>query len=337
MPAPAPAPVPPPPRNTFKPAPAPAPAPVAASTSGIPKKPSSPIRIPKYTIPTCSDLAIVLVYFNPTGSFRILQNALFVTNTLEAAKIPYFLIEQATGATPFAFPERPTIFQYRTSSFMFYKENLFAAAEPRIPASFTKLMLLDADILFGDPGWYDRVSIALDDAPVIQPFGTAWWLHVNFAPGVFKNSCFYPGSGEKHTGFAWAFQRTWYSDVGIFEYALIGGGDTILFSRLIGRALSDAQASYRADYVAMPTIPSRTAESFLDIEIFHLFHGTLSSRQYGSRGRDLWTALQAHGITRISDAVQRREDGVFEWLPKYRDAMNATMLRYFQGRKDDAL
>lgn len=42
-------------------------------------------------------------------------------------------------------------------------------------------------------------------------------------------------------------------------------------------------------------------------------------------------------ITRLSDAVERRTDGIFEWKPAYREALNAVLLSYFRARKDDGV
>jgi hypothetical protein len=307
------------------------------TAAAVPAEPAAPasLPLPIYAKPTRKDLAVVIPFFNPTKSMRIIQNILFVTNLLSTTGIPYFVVEAATGSTPFTFTEAPNVFQYRTASYMFYKENLIVAAEKRIPAEFTKLLLLDSDILFDAPNWYDQISAILDSKQVIQPFSEAIWLGPDFVPGQRKHNMFQPEKGETHPGFAWAFRRDWYSRVGFFEYAIIGGGDIMFYFRLKSGNFSRHRC-YKEDFDALAPIPPPSV-GFVNFNVYHLFHGPLKSRQYLSREEVLWTFLQSKGLTRVSALVERREDGIFEWMPRYRDEVNALMLTYFKGRHDDGI
>jgi len=295
------------------------------------------ISLPDYTTPARKDMAVVIPFFNPTQSIRLVQNILTTTTLLHKANIPFFLIELASETIPFVFSESPTIFQYRASSFMFYKENLFAVAEQRISPEYTKLMLLDSDILFENKDWYDRVSSALDTLQVVQAFGVAHYLEFDFQSAETKHSVLIPDITDPHTGFAWAFRRDWYARAHIFELALIGGGDTIFNCQIQKKDLKSTYSAYMEDYKSMSESgTTETSIGYVDNTIYHLYHGPSVSRQYGSRHDDLWRFLRSKKITRLSDLVERREDGIFEWIPAYRDECNALLLKYFYARNDDS-
>jgi hypothetical protein len=310
--------------------------PVVGTPASVRLPPPPPaFPLPTYATPAKTDLAVVIPFFNPTQALRPIQNILLTTTLLKRANIPFFIAELATGDAPFLFPESPTIYQYRSSSYMFYKENLFVAVEQRVPVEFTKLLLLDSDLLFGSADWYDRVSVALDDKQVIQSFSIAYWLKVNFVPEGRKHSVFAPGSHIVHTGFGWAFRRAWFREARIFEMAVIGGGDSVFYTRLIGKELR-GHPSYKADFETFGRI-SPPSTGCADLSIYHLFHGSLSSRQYATREDVLWTFLQSKGLTRASQLLVRRDDGILEWRPEHRDACNALLLTYFQQRRDDSV
>jgi hypothetical protein len=294
------------------------------------------INMPHYSTPSSNDLAVIIPFFNPTKSFRIIQNVLLSTSLLRAGNIPFFIAELSTDDTPFIFPSNDNVFQYRTSSYMFYKENLFAAAEKRIPESFTKLLLIDSDILFGAKDWYDQLSKSLDTIQVIQPFHTAHWLNASFSPFAKRNSVLLKDAFEKHTGFAWAFQRNWYKENGIFEYALIGGGDSLFYYRAQNIILEKFHESYIADFNDLKLI-EKPSIGFLNVDVYHLFHGALSNRQYDIRHKVLGNFLKSRGVEKLSTMVERNDDGIFEWAPTYREECNKLLLSYFNSRNDDGL
>jgi hypothetical protein len=294
-----------------------------------------PILAP-YSTPTRDDCAVVIPFFNPTGSFRMIQNVLLCTQRMKTANIPVFVVELANAEANFVFPASPTVFHYVSESIMFYKENLLVVAERLLPNTYTKILLLDSDILFQEPSWYDSLSIALDTHDVVQPFRHAHFLNSTFRTIECVHSLFAPPSPLapfEHTGFGWAFRRDWYACAGVFEYALIGGGDTLLAMRL--RHAGVCHRGYKEDFGSLAAIPSGTRVGFVNVTVYHLFHGPRERRQYASREEMLWRHMQTNRIAKLSTIVQRRDDGILEWIPLHRGAMNALMKSYFTGRSDD--
>jgi hypothetical protein len=286
----------------------------------------------RYSKPEQQDMAIILAFFNPAKSFRIIQNLYTVKQLLEIAEIPVYIGEVAYKEEPFVLPSSSTTYQYRTSSVMFYKENIMAQLIKKLPDNFTKVVLLDADILFVDPGWYTQVSASLDTYDVIQPFRTAVQLDISFHI-VNMTESIVSNFKNKHEGYAWAFKRSWLEKYPLFEYALVGGGDTMVYHSLSNYI--NVKTFYSHDVTN--TIDTLPLVSYVDLEIIHLPHGNLNNRQYGSRYEIIKSLMKSFDIKRLSDAVYRTSDGIFEWVPQYRDKINEALLAYFVSRNDDGI
>ncbi len=289
-----------------------------------------------YATPACKDTAVVLAFFNPAKSFRIFQNLLYVLHQLERARIPWFVGELAYGAdAAHQTAPAPNIFHFRSSSYMFSKENILEAVirQPAV-AAFSKYVIMDCDIVFEALDWVDAVSAALDTHDVVQPYQYATHLNISFQPAHVKTSIV--SDSTAHPGYVWAFRRDWWERVGgLCEYALIGGGDVCL-AHMVGVSSALVAKPYIADLLrAMQTGGGPPRVTFLPLAIWHLPHGSVSNRQYSERVTVLQNAMRTLHIDHLHDAVVRNADGMFEWKPAYALTMNALMLGYFKAREDD--
>lgn len=284
-----------------------------------------------YQTPKTSDTAVILVHFNPAKSFRIVQNLLYVKQLLDNASIPYFIGELASVGDPFVFPTgMANIYQFRSGSHMFYKENLINCVISRAPA-YEKYVILDADVVFDEPGWVDAISEALHTYSVLQPYQFVHQLNIRFQVEATKASLCYTNGG--HTGYAWAFRRDWWiKQGGLYMYALIGGGDKCL-AHTAGIELEWIPKPYETDLSGGR--PSDVSITYLPFTIWHLPHGSLLKRNYIERASRLQDAMRSLGIERLRDAVEINSDGVFEWKARYKQVMNTLMMNYFMGREDD--
>ena len=281
-----------------------------------------------YATPKCTDTAVLMVFFNPAGSFRIIQNILYIKQQLAAASIPFFIAELAYNTAPHVIPGA---FQFRSSSYMFSKENLLNAllAKDEVKA-FSKYVIMDCDIVFDTADWLDGVSTALDSQDIIQPYQNANVLNLKFKSEQIKPSMAYTPNGG-HTGYVWAFHRDWYDRVGgLYEYALVGGGDTCL-AYLCGFTFPSLSKAYKDD---MP--PSSVNKiSYLPYTIWHLPHGQPGKRQYKERMDVILLTMKSLQIDRLRNAVDRGADGILEWKPQYKTHLNSVLLNYFKSREDD--
>lgn len=306
----------------------------ASSNGASPNGASTKFFPVLYNAPSTPDMAVVMAFFNPARSLRIIQNILMVKSLFERSNIPFFIGEIAFADEPFSFSIAENIFQYRSESYMFYKENLINLMVAKLPTQYTKVLMMDADIVFAEPNWYDVVSQKLNTYAVIQPYQKANYLNQQFEVIQIKQSvATNPSNG--HTGFVWAFQRDWLSANPLFDYAVIGGGDSILKARVLQTPLMSVHKTYEKDYNAYNT---KRAEplGWCPLTIYHLPHGMKENRQYNTRNAELGNKFAVLKITSVSDAVKRRDDGLLTWKDAPRAELNKLMKSYFMKRNDDA-
>ena len=289
----------------------------------------------RYDAPVIPDMAIVMAFFNPGKSFRIIQNLYTIKQMLELSDIPFYVGEIAYNDVPFVLKNGPNIYQYRTSSLMFYKENLMTQVIKKLPESFTKVLILDADIVFLDADWYNKVSQALNTHNVIQPFYNALQLNMTYGVEHTKQTVFAPICTEKpmHEGYAWAFQRKWLEEHPLFEYAIVGDGDTVLWNSVMNVNSIDPIYQYDKEHIVI----SNPSCSYVNVNIAHLPHGAQKKRNYDIRTNIVGKIMKMFKITKLSDMLYRSDDGVFEWNIKYRDLINAEFVAYFKDREDDGI
>jgi hypothetical protein len=289
----------------------------------------------QYKKPVCIDTAVILVFFNPAKSFRIIQNILYIKQLLDNASIPYFIGEIAYNDEPHLFgSSNPNIFLYRSSSYMFSKENIIQCIlKNEGLARFTKYVIMDSDILFDTSDWIDAISSSLDTYDIIQPYQYACRLNLEYkSDSIIPSIAFDPKNG--HPGYVWAFRRDWWlRSGGLYEYALIGGGDAV-FAYSLGLPTKAIPSVYLKDRLPLRV---ETSLSYLPFTIWHLAHGSILSRQYRERSDKLQNALKIINISSVHDAVIRTYEGILEWKPAYKNTLNAILLHYFTTRKDDSM
>lgn len=292
------------------------------------------IRYAKPSAALTADLAIGLVYFNCVKSKRLLMNYLYTVEKLKLAGIPTFTIEMYEDE-----PDISDAIHVKTDFILFQKERLCHLLEKHIPESFTKLMFMDCDLIFGNEDWYDQVSNRLEHVEVVQPFSRAIWLDITYKKLMKERIpiAFYTklgqitntgGIGGYHPGFAWAFQRSWFRKNGFFQYAVLGDGDTISSTVWFDYTLFEpkqflinAVNEYKSS-IDMPTT------CFIEGTVYHLWHGDSKKRQYSSRRRIF------QDVNDIRDVIKEDKNGLFALR---NDKLKPKIRAYFMRRDDDGI
>lgn len=259
------------------------------------------------------------------------MNNLYVLNILEASGIPYYLIELSyPGQEPIFFGDN--IFHVSANSYMFHKENLFNLLVTKLPAQYTKIVCLDGDVLFSNPNWFNDVAVALDENDVVVPYHDSYMVLHDYsavtAGGVtlVDNKSNYDND-IYNAGYCICFNRRFFDQVGLFEYAIMGGGDRITLCQFVRRLIriSDYQSTKKQDY--MNTIKALDLKfTYLDSDVFHLPHGAGPNRQY----------LQRHSMLpdlNIDTELVKNADGILEFVNP--EKYNHITYNYFKNRKED--
>ena len=303
--------------------------------AGLPEEPPktqsvTDVATCAYNTPLICDMAIGLVFFNPAKSKRMLMNYLYCVEKLKRAKLPYYTLELVYGKEE---PEIVDAFHVWSKNAMFNKEQLCRLLERRMPWRFSKVVFLDADLVFTSSDWYTDTSKRLNTHEVVQPFSSAVWLDITYTKATLeRSSVVYMNrtktyNSQYHPGFAWAFKRSWFRRYGFYEYAITGSGDTMSTAAWLGVEfpkgyLKSAFVRSFSDYRRMPK-PTMTCTPG---KVYHLWHGTHKNRKYVDRHQIV------DGIPDVQRIVRPNWSGVFEVTDKN---VEAKLRDYFTEREDD--
>lgn len=304
----------------------------------------------QYARPTKSDMLVIIPFFNPCNSVRIVQNLLLVVNKLTVSGIPFVIVHCLFPDSTPLMSESSSYITVKSSSYAFVKENLANIAISRNRATYFKFAVVDGDIIFENKRWYDELSRELDTSDIVQPFTTYHHVDYNFAGvrasgiGIFsifdevrlkrKNIV---GDLQGHTGFAIAFTKKYIDTIGYPDETLIGGGDTLTCSIALKLKLYGDYNRKHFDalfdkYRNTKEIKTRSLAG----AVYHLYHNITTNRQYSTRYNILNKYINDDTpYNNIDDLVYKNKDGVYEWKEEIRDAMNEDILNFFSSRQDD--
>jgi len=285
-----------------------------------------------------NDLAVLMAYFNPCNSKRILMNFLYTYNKLKTAGVPVYAIECL-------FPnQKPsigfdTIRVVHSNSYFFYKEALFRILEKTVPAKYSKLLFLDADLYYTEANWYNTISSSLDTHEVIQPYKTLNYLDLTYKNVLHSRPsfCAIGTETEKESaiGMAWAMTRDYYNRCGFFDYCLLGNGDTLSAIHFTSRGFTKEFENvllklHGLTYSEHCKKPKPFSVGYCDLTLNHLYHGSLTKRGYWDRNF-LFDEIKGD----VSAHLTINEYGLFEWNVEMRQKYNKIMYKYFMDRNDD--
>ena len=291
-----------------------------------------------YTEPEIKDMIILIPYFNPCNSINILKNIKNVKKSLDNANVPYYIGEILfENQQSINVNEDDNIFSYKTDSYMFYKENIINILLDKIPNQYTKICIMDADILFQNKIWYNMISSSLNKLTICHPFNESIWLGKRYQPINIKKSIIETHSDDKvkgHPGFIWAFNKEWLLKNKLFELCIIGGGDTLFASSILNLSnnkswLNESYNNYLKNFI----YPTKIGN--INLTVFHLYHGDINNRQYESRNQLMIDLLSLYNLTDIEQLLEKNENGLLRWKENYKNKCNEILLTFFENRKDD--
>ena len=305
-----------------------------------------------YPKPLKSDMAVLLVYFNACSYSNLERNLKLTYQSLINSEIPVFLVEHLFKDQDPLFPENgTTVFNTRSDSYMFYKENLLNWLMPKIPAQYTKFYMMDCDLIFDNARWYDDVSALLDTNDIVQPFQEAIWLRSDLKTIDLKRASIIFVNNLKeninlslhHPGFAWAFRREFIEPIGIFDLNILGSGDSILGTCIIqNMSLDTIFIKYlyllKPYYDTYYTLFLNAKYTYYSQNVYHLWHGNQTNRWNNKNRYELFqTASTNNNITIKDELFELNSYGLYEYKAAIREEFNTILLDYFMSRDEDGI
>ena len=307
----------------------------------------------------------VAAVFGVSVSPRQLENLEIFGRSVRRQGLPLVVAELAFGDAPHRVPDTVAdrVLRFRSPDVLWHKERLLNLAVRALPPSCRFVAWLDADVVFENDEWVAATRDQLSTHTVVQPFETAWWLgEDDAAPSGLREdglgrrmdsmAAALPRAPDRrraladyalhgHTGFAWAAHRAFVERHGLYDRAIIGGGDLILAHAFA----ADEDFLRGRNYYARDLAPKeRAAIGSWGREVAretrgrigrvaggvrHLFHGDTAARRYLERMR----------ILRDADFDPDRDiaagdDGAWRWASDKPD-LHRRVREYFASRTPD--
>jgi hypothetical protein len=306
-----------------------------------------------------SRLWAVTSYFNPIGYRRRLANYRIFHERLA---VPLLTVELAYGRKPELGPgDADILVQIPGRDVMWQKERMLNIAVARLPPECDRVVWIDADVFFEDPGWPSALDALLDVVPLAQPFARVHHLAGFWLPGAptkpaveFSRAAVSraiacgasPVASLEHnadrrrtpaTGYVWAAHRELIERHGLYDAAIIGGGDRLLAYASFGESAAAVRAYEMGErrqghYLAWAERWQREvmgSVGTLDCDLMTLWHGNIGDRGIGHRN----TGLVAQDFDPHSD-IALDEQGVWRWASD-KPKLHAWLYDYFVRRWED--
>jgi hypothetical protein len=302
----------------------------------------------------------ITCHFNPAGYRRRLQNFRIFRKRL---KVPLVVVELSYGSE-FELQEQDAdiLIQLRGGAVLWQKERLLNLALQALPGDCRYVAWLDCDVLFGSDDWAESAVRLLDRFAIIQLYRNVHYLlphrstpevataEVEFTrpSAAFSISSGLPATlaightldtreGTSATGFAWASRRELLDRHGFFDACILGGGDRAMtcaanhcFDEIMKRHYWNRRQRDRYLAWAEPFYETVRAETgYLDVDIFHLWHGNVHER--GTRTRH--QGLQRFQFDPFAD-IAIDANGCWRWNSE-KPAMHDYVSGYFSSRRED--
>jgi hypothetical protein len=305
------------------------------------------------------NLWAITSYFNPMGYQRRLVNYRLFREHL---KVPLVAVELSFGSEyKLEAGDADVLIQLRGGDVLWQKERLLNLALQALPAACRKVVWVDCDVIFETDDWSERVSSLLERSMIMQTFSYVHYMPPEWTPGKREYEAEYTQSSiafdlasgtpavtsmlrldearwSTHApGFSWAARRELLDEYGFYDACVVGGGDRAMacaaygfFHDLIERFHMNERQANRYLAWAKPYYQAVQAPtSFLDCNLFHLWHGDLRNR----RPRDRHKGFERFNFNPFED-IAIDATGCWRWNTNKPD-MHEYVRNYFASRRED--
>ena len=319
-------------------------------------------------------LAVVSCLFNPSGSPRRVANFEAFLAGIRASGVHCLVVELAFGAAPFQLSKYPNVIQLRSNDIMWHKERLLNLGIRELLAQgYEQIAWLDGDILFEDPNWPWFVVACLETSRLCQVFSTVsiktgpdntsqisgsavryFYKHKNVfsQPPMTKWRLAKGISLGGQSGLGWAATADVLKRVELFEEAIVGGGDKLMFAASLVDDLADPKlgeltasqtacdkcghrnqsARYTGRYLEWAQRWSEAVDRQVgsaQLHIHDMYHGGRADRNHMAR-KDI---LFRHHYDPASD-LTTDSSGCLTWTPG-KKSLHRAVESYFMSRRED--
>jgi len=183
-------------------------------------------------------IAVVSSYFNLSHSKYRRANFQAFRAALDAIGVASLTVEWSVDGSGFELPEDEFILRVKGGDTIWQTERLLNHGIQNLPTKYDMVAWVDADILFEQEDWPERVEKSLQQVPLVQMFSLARMMPDRKEPQIpemevpgsiycLQNQVKWPDGTDRlgHCGYAWAARREVIQEVGLYDAVPVGGGD----------------------------------------------------------------------------------------------------------------
>jgi len=320
------------------------------------------------------ELAVVSCFFNPGGSQRRVSNFRAFLASIRSSGVRCLVVELAFGNNEFRIVDHEDVIQLRTNNVLWHKERLLnIGIRHLLSEGYRKIAWLDGDIVFKDPHWPLEIANRLEQANLCQVFSTIEIQSHDSGPPMVAFSAvrYFREFGELYTqparrgrhllsgvlkggqsGFGWAARAEVLEKVMLFENAIVGGGDKLMFIASLANNFSDQHfdgltqskfacgscghknrsLAYRDHFLEWAHQWSGAVNGAVDYARLHIrdmYHGKRDDRGYMTRHDIIYRYEFDPAVDLVSDAA-----GCLAWA-EGKDQLREGVEAYFLSRRED--
>lgn len=241
--------------------------------------------------------------------------------------------------------------KYNHEIYLFNKENLInVGIQKLLPMDWKYVAWIDADVEFLDKWWVEKTIhlFKTQNLDVVQLYAICRFLNEKNIPSnyfysslnVLSNSILLKQKKYRHPGFAWACSRNAYEKMGgLFEYAIVGGGDMIMECcwtnrlHLLEKRYEPLQ-SFVSSIKEFQEKVKHFQLGYLNVIIQHYYHGERKNRMYVDRN----TILINNEYNPKNDLIRPFEHNNFSFLVptfEFYKKIETQIKEYFLSRKEE--
>jgi len=271
---------------------------------------------------TDSEGVIISCFFNPQKNpYRLIA---FQKWYRSIKHLNHRIIECVIGDDKPQLPDTESIQRVHSDSILWHKETLLNNVVRNLPKEFRYIFWVDADVLMSNLNWFVKACNSLKSgANIIQPF--EYCVHLdkgesasdyNYPMSNERMDTYNNLKGKKcwrsfcsniplglagdnnydkhgHVGFAWGARREVLEACPLYDHALVGGADHIVAHAAAGHIPHkcvtksftediDNVLAWSRDFYKVV----RGKIDYVTGDLYHIWHGDISKRQYLKRIKD---------------------------------------------------
>ena len=302
----------------------------------------------------------ITTYFNPARYHSKKENYIKFRTHSKRQGLKLLCVELAFYNESFELDEKDAdiLIKVNSKDIMWQKERLLNIGFSHLPKECTKIIWIDCDIIFYNDNWVYETKELLDEYCIVQPFKDSYKLKKDEVPpvdllhisiggnngeqlpsfaSVINEDGFSPSVYCGHKGFCWAGRRSIFDEIGFYDAAILGEGDSIMSHAFLGVDVpgytENLPAKFRKHQFQWMEKAYQLVQGslfFTNGTIYHLYHGEMKDRIY----RQKCVQYNIADFDPDEDIKINQETKTWEWNSNKTD-FHKFLEEYFYIRKED--